>query len=503
MTSRRRFALSIALGCAGALVSVPASAQEQPGYASNLSNPSERGSSWFMLDSLDLRGDGRLAVGMVHDYSYRSLLTFNPDGAINGSIVRNQYTANLGAAVMLASRVRLGINVPLQLHSAGHTRTIDGRLHRGAEGTAVGDVRFAADARLFGTSSDAATLAVGTELFLPSGSTEAYTGDGKPRVLPRILFAGEIGRIAYAARAGVMIRGRNEDFIDGRIGTSLVYGASAGAWLLDHKLLVGPEVHGSTVFADAFERRTTPIEVLLGAHYDVGANIRIGAGAGTLLAPGYGAAVARGLLSLEWVPGDAKEDAPPPPPPPPVEPAKVECPEPPPPPPPPQPPPCPACADPDRDKDGITNEADACPDQAGPADADAKKSGCPKAFLENGVIKIAEQVKFRTASAEIDAGKQSQDVLEAVLAVLKAHPEIGRLRIEGHTDDRGNADNNKALSKARAEAVVAWLAGKGIERSKLTAEGVGQDRPIESNATEAGRAANRRVELHVEQGSSR
>jgi len=185
------------------------------------------------------------------------------------------------------------------------------------------------------------------------------------------------------------------------------------------------------------------------------------------------------------------------------EPAKNGCPEPPPPPPPPAPPPCPACADQDRDKDGITNDADACPDQAGPFDTDAKKNGCPKAVLENGVIKISEQVRFRTASAEIEPGKQSQEVLEAILAVLKAHPEIGLLRIEGHTDDRGNAGNNKALSKARAEAVVAWLVGKGIDKSKLTAAGIGQERPIETNATEPGRAANRRVELHVEQGSTR
>ncbi|MFO0740616.1 MAG: OmpA family protein [Labilithrix sp.] len=528
MTVKHRLSLSIALVLASAVVPRVAGAQEQRGYASNLSNPSERGSNWFMLDSLDLRGSGRLALGLVNDYSYRSLETYRADGSINGSIVRNQYVAHLGGAIVLADRVRIGLTVPLQVFGDGRSRTIGGVFHRGNDDTAVGDVRGSVDVRLLGRYGDAATVAAGAEVFLPSGSPASYNGDGKPRLLPRVLFAGEAGPVAYAARLGFMVRGRDEDFLDGRIGSQLVYGASVGTWLADHRILVGPELYGTTVVSDgrAFDKRTTPIEVLLGAHADVGSNLRVGAGAGTSIAPGYGSAVARALLSLEWVPGEAKPDPPPPPPPdrdgdgvPDADdacawapgpksgdPALNGCPPPAVPPPCPPPPPaveCPACADQDRDKDGITNEADACPDQAGAADPDAKKNGCPKAFLDQGVIKIREQVRFRTGSAEIEAGKDSQEVLEAVLAVLKAHPEIAHLKIEGHTDDRGDATKNKALSKARAAAVVAWLVGKGIEASKLSSEGVGADRPLEPNTTDAGRAANRRVELHVEQGSTR
>ena len=528
MTAKRRLSLSIALVLASALGPKLAEAQEQRGYASNLSNPSERGSNWFMVDSLDLRGNGRLALGLVNDYSYRSLETYHADGSINGSLVRNQYVAHLGAAMVLADRVRIGLSVPLQLFGDGRTRVIGGVLHRGNDDVAVGDVRASADVRLFGKYGEVATMALGAEVFLPSGSPSSYNGDGKPRFLPRALFAGEAGPIAYAARLGFMVRGRDEDFINGRIGSELVYSASVGTWLANHRVLVGPELYGTTVVADgrAFDKRTTPIELLLGTHIDVGANLRVGAAAGTALAPGYGAAVARGLLSLEWVPGDAKPDAPPPPPPdrdgdgvpdaddacawaagptsadpaqngcpPPVTPAPC--------PPPPPAPACPACADADRDKDGVTNEVDACPDQAGTADSDPKKNGCPKAFLDKGVIKIREQVRFRTNSADIEPGKDSQDVLEAILAVLKAHPEVEHLKVEGHTDDRGDAAKNKTLSKARAAAVVTWLVGKGIEASKLSSEGVGADRPLEPNNTEAGRAANRRVELHVEQGSTR
>jgi outer membrane protein OmpA-like peptidoglycan-associated protein len=476
MTAKHRLSLSIALVLAAAVVPTVAEAQEQRGYASNLSNPAERGSNWFMLDSLDLRGSGRLALGLVNDYSYRSLETYHSDGSINGSLVRNQYVGHLGAAMVLADRVRLGLSVPVQVFGDGRTRVINGVLHRGDDDAAVGDVRASADVRLFGKYGEVATMSLGAEAFLPSGSPGSYNGDGKPRFLPRVLFAGEAGPIAYAARAGLMIRGRDEDFINGRIGSEFVYGASAGIWLADHRVLVGPELYGTTVVSDgrAFDKRTTPVELLLGTHVDVGANLRVGAGAGTAIAPGYGSAVARALLSLEWVPGDPTPEPPPPPPP-----------EPPPPPPPPViPPPCPPAPPPVE-----------CPK------CEEITSEAPKAFLDHGLIKIREQIRFRTNSAEIEPGNDSQDVLEAILAVLKAHPEIAHLKVEGHTDSSGDAAKNKALSKARAAAVVTWLVGRGIEASKLSSDGVGADRPIETNDTEAGRAANRRVELHVEQGS--
>jgi outer membrane protein OmpA-like peptidoglycan-associated protein len=84
-------------------------------------------------------------------------------------------------------------------------------------------------------------------------------------------------------------------------------------------------------------------------------------------------------------------------------------------------------------------------------------------------------------------------MLDQVARVLQEHPEIDRVVIEGHTDDRGNADVNRKLSQARAEAVRDYLVSKGVESARLEARGFGPDRPIASNKTERGRAANRRV----------
>jgi OmpA-OmpF porin, OOP family len=503
MTAKRIHAVSIALGIS--LTPFAANAQAQAGYASNHFNPSERGSHWFALDSLDFRGNGRVALGVVNDYSYRSLIAWANDGTVGSSIVRNQYLAHLGAAITLEDRFRLGLSVPLQVFADGHTGTINGRVHRPAEDVAAGDVRFSADARIVGEHGDPATVAAGVQLFLPAGTPSAYTGDGKPRILPHVLFAGRMSSFEYAANIGFMGRVRDEAFGFGYIGNAFVYGLSAGVRLADDKLLVGPELFGSTVVADgrAFDKHTTPLEALLGVHYDVGENIRLGAGVGTRVTGGYGAPVFRGLLSLEWVPGDAKPEAPPPP----KEEEKPDCPkvdpypEPaqPPPPPPAAPPPPP---DPDRDHDGITNDFDACPDEAGKPDADPKKNGCPKAFLKDGAIKITDQVRFKNASAEIVPGKDSEEVLQAVLAVLQAHPDIEKLKVEGHTDDRGTPAGNKALSAARAASVAKWLVDHGIAKERLTSEGFGQERPLEPNTTEEARSKNRRVEFHVEQAGS-
>jgi len=70
-----------------------------------------------------------------------------------------------------------------------------------------------------------------------------------------------------------------------------------------------------------------------------------------------------------------------------------------------------------------------------------------------------------------------------------------KLRVEGHTDSQGNGAANQALSEKRAQAVVAWLTGKGISASRLTAKGFGATKPVADNSTDDGRAKNRRVEL--------
>ena len=98
-----------------------------------------------------------------------------------------------------------------------------------------------------------------------------------------------------------------------------------------------------------------------------------------------------------------------------------------------------------------------------------------------------------------DTGKSvilpdSGQILGEIVKLLQQNPEL-KLRVEGHTDNQGNAAANQALSEKRAQAVVVWLTTHGIPAASLTAKGFGQAQPVADNATEGGRAKNRRVEL--------
>ena len=78
---------------------------------------------------------------------------------------------------------------------------------------------------------------------------------------------------------------------------------------------------------------------------------------------------------------------------------------------------------------------DAVPHHAGPHNDDPTRNGCPVVRIENGQIRIREQVQFKTASSQIL--KQSDYILQAVVKILVDHPEITTVRVEGHTDSRG------------------------------------------------------------------
>ncbi len=151
------------------------------------------------------------------------------------------------------------------------------------------------------------------------------------------------------------------------------------------------------------------------------------------------------------------------------------------------------CAD--KDGDTILDPVDACPDQPGPKDPDPTKNGCPIARVEKGQIRILEQVKFKFNSHIILP--ESDYILEAVKKILEEHPEIQKLRVEGHTDNRGAAAYNKKLSDRRAGSVANWLVQHGTERGRIESHGYGSERPIANNKTEEGRAQNRRVEFHI------
>jgi cysteine-rich repeat protein len=156
------------------------------------------------------------------------------------------------------------------------------------------------------------------------------------------------------------------------------------------------------------------------------------------------------------------------------------------------------CPDTDKDGDTVVDRLDNCPDEPGTV----KNNGCKDKQLvvfTGDSIKLLDVVYFDTNKATLQ--KRSNKLLENVAKVINAHPEITKVTVEGHTDDRGNDAKNKDLSQRRAQSVVAFLVSKQVKAELLTPIGFGEDQPIQSNRTEAGRAANRRVEFKVESGA--
>ena len=103
---RRSLAVLTPLFIAG--LAAPALAQQAEGFALNRFDPSERGSEWFVLESLDLRGEGRPAAGIVGDWAHKPLVLYAPDGSERKLLVGDQLFVNVGGGVILANRAIQG-----------------------------------------------------------------------------------------------------------------------------------------------------------------------------------------------------------------------------------------------------------------------------------------------------------------------------------------------------------------------------------------------------------
>lgn len=180
------------------------------------------------------------------------------------------------------------------------------------------------------------------------------------------------------------------------------------------------------------------------------------------------------------------------------------------------------CPNPDSDGDFINDKIDRCPDKPGPPpsgcpnkDGDAlvdlddqcpnepetvngikDQDGCPdelpvevKRF--NGQIR---GIRFLPGKARIR--RVSFRVLNQAVFVLKQYPDL-QLRIEGHTDNSGPAFANLLLSQQRAASVKRYLVANGIDSSRIKTEGLGEDYPVASNRSPAGRRRNRRIEFTI------
>ncbi len=360
-------------------------------------------------------------------------------------------------------------------------------------GSALGDLRLGAKAPLTFLAGWPVSLAALLDLRLPTGDGQAFASDGLA-LAPSLVATRALGRLRLDGQAGWLFR-RPGQYAQLVVRDAFTYGAGATldlppAWRLTRwRALV--EVTGQVPrgFDPGSARYRAPLSARAGLRAFLTPSLSVEAGLGAGLGEaGYGHERWRAFAGLRWGgqpvgrPGDdADHDG--------VPNGKDACPT--------EPgrPELDGC--PDDDRDGIPDGEDRCPRVAGPAE----NLGCPPVEGEPLVEIEAQRLSLRDSilfDTDRDTIKtESFPVLDQVARVLGEHAELGRLRVEGHTDNLGGAAYNKELSARRAAAVVRYLVGKGIAAGRLDAAGFGFERPVATNETALGRARNRRVEFTI------
>lgn len=488
-----------------------------------------------LVAGADARGDGTLRVRASLELAQRPLELLAPDQRTS-VVVERQLLLDLGASFALRDRFLFALELPLLLEERGGARPASPSVTLpSAGGTALGDPRVSARARLLGAADAAEKLGLGVDVGLPIGSG-GFASESGPRVHASIRGSssrarGRVGfELGYAFRQSRVLAA----ILPYRVGSALTAGIAATVPLDRYaRVELAPELQalfGTSRGTKLFDPRSTSAQALLSARYLPAAIplvFALGGGPGFGQQPG--SAEFRLLASVTFSPEgrppapDADEDD--------VSDAQDACPQlrgsisgdplmngcpevpldtdgdaipdmlda------------CPRAEGPahherrlhgcppasDGDGDGIVDPVDACPEEAGTHAAEPTRHGCPAAAasLVAEEITLSEQVQFETGTAELKPA--SAAILNQVKRVLVEHPELLLVEIQGHTDDTGASALNRSLSEQRARAVSDFLVAAGIEPARLTAKGYGSEQPIADNATDDGRAKNRRVEFHV------
>lgn len=520
-------------------------------------NEAEAQVSTFYLDRLQIGGGpedgtavwrprfgrtqlfGQLALGYARDSLRVSSFVHdtNQARALFGSAVNLQITGYATAGIEFAQRGAIQVSLPYVVHQRGYAtdnRAVGLSQPVDLASSTFGDMRIDGRMLVAWNESQSFRLAARGAVFLPTGDEFSFTGERS--AWGNLGLSAEYDAEAFfvTANAGWTVRPKST-LVDLTVGTEFVYALGLYVPLKHDRVRAGAELFGA-VGLSGISPETIPLEGAFAARLALGTEQRVflGVSAGGRLGFGYAPElrfVARIGGALPFT--EARPE--------PSLPVRLK-------------PPadtdrdgfldvddkCPAalednkrekdgCPEMDEDKDGIDTSLDQCPleaedkdglddedgcpeedaDEDGFADIDDKcpkdpgvrnanpeKLGCPR-YIERTMTEVVfnKKIEFETASATITV--TSYSILDEIAKVLLANPQIKQMRIEGHTDNAGDPNFNRQLSKRRAEAVRTYLVQQGkVEEGRLSAVGFGPAKPIAPNDTEEGRAKNRRVELH-------
>jgi outer membrane protein OmpA-like peptidoglycan-associated protein len=469
-------------------------------------NPSGTGS--LLLGTGELLPAGGHRLSLTTHYENDPLVLFL-SGEKMGAVVQHRATAHLAAAYGLWGWAELGAQLPVLLFQRGDDLTRYGVV-RPEGGLTAGTPLFTLRVKLLAErEEDPVDLSLGVHAGPSVGNGAALARE--LRAIPSLMAGRRFGLLRAAIDAGVMFRRRTILSPDANVQDEIGHALRLGATL--SSLGEGLRGEAAVLGSVPFKREGSSIETLAGARWPVSdsfeayglAGLAFGNAPGTpdfrvLLGMAYGRARPPSAGSIQQAPVPDPLELPDPP----GQdgkavpekdsdgddildgndacPSEAGIPE------------VHGCPARDTDQDTVQDHLDNCPEVAGPAG----NQGCPAeekqlVAIQKDRIEIKDTVHFDFDKATIQP--RSFPLLDQVARILIEHPEILSVTIEGHTDERGSAEYNRDLSQRRSEAVRDYLAQKGVSRERMEARGFGEDRPVQSNGTDEGRAANRRVEF--------
>jgi OmpA-OmpF porin, OOP family len=427
-------------------------------------------------------------LGAFLNYQRNSLVSVDANGDLANQFVSGRMGVDLFGSVTLADPFAVGLGLPLYVLQTGDADPSFGGL---------GDMRIVPKLRLL-DDRDTIGLALLAELRVPTHTGDFSGGARNVTFIPKVALDHRfLGGIRIGFNVGAAIR-EQATFANVEAGSELLYAAALGYRFggISGKTEIGAELNGAFGLSAA-DKEELPLEALFYLLHDPTHEWTILGGPGIGLIPGYGVPIFRVFAGVIYRPtahdrdGDGVPDD------------RDECPD------------VPedfdgfedhdGCPEEDRDtdQDGVPDKDDKCPDAKETINGFEDEDGCPdsgdpRVIYEDGQFKILDRVHFESGSATIS--EDSYSLLDQVALTVKANPDVERVRIEGHTDSRGDAGMNRRLSQARAESVRRYLIDKGVSPRRLKAVGHGEDKPLVQGEGDDANAKNRRVEFFVESG---
>jgi len=491
----KRLLLCLAASAALALPAGAADDSTRRGFDADPSRLALSLDGGFTLETAAAAREGTWRLGALLDHS-DGLLTLQ-QGSVRADLLESRLALQLLGG-WSNGWLELSAQLPVVLAQRSNLslltdQGVTGPLVEPVAQTTLGDLRLGAKAPLTFLPALPVSLAALLELRLPTGNGNAFASDGLA-LATSLVVSRQQGPLRLDAQAGWLARGAGQ-YAQLVVPAAFTWGAGARYELprvkhLDRWLALA-EVTGAVPkgFDAGSDRYRAPLSARTGLRAWFTPDLSAEAGLGTGLGqPGYGHERWRVFAGLRWGrsptgPPDGDDDGDG------VPNAKDRCPT--------QPgrPELDGC--PDDDGDGIPNLDDRCPQVPGPAENQGcpVEQGEPLVEIEAKRLSLKDTIHFDTDKDTIQA--ESFPVLDQVARILKDHPELAHLRIEGHTDNVGGADYNKELSARRAASVARYLVGQGVAAARLTTAGLGFERPIATNETALGRARNRRVEFTI------